>query len=213
MLATPGLLASHGGVGGAEVLDRVVASFENTVLTQSDVEREYRFELFLEGKMPTEMPDSAILKQACERLVSQKLLALESESGSAVSEALRAAALQDLDETRKRFANQEAYQSALASLGMTERQVLGRLVERRQILQTIDQRLRPAAAPEASEIETYYRETFAPEYARRNQGPAPPLAEVESQIRELLVQQKIDQLLAQWLEELKSSRQVRFHSF
>jgi hypothetical protein len=95
---------------------------------------------------------------------------------------------------------------------MSEQQLLGRLVEQRQILQTIDQRLRPTAAPEAAEIETYYRETFVPQYLQRNKAPAPPLTEVESQIRELVVQGKIDQLLAKWLEELKSSRRVTWHS-
>lgn len=197
----------------AQVLDRVLVSFENVAITQSDAEREYGIELFLEGKMPAEIPDPATLRQTCERLVDQRLLALEPAAGSASPEALRTAALQDLEEARKRFPNEGAYQSALESLRMNEQQLLGRLVEQRQILQSIDQRLRPAAAPEAAEIETYYRETFVPEYLQRNKGPAPPLTEVESQIRELVVQRKIDQLLALWLEELRSNRRVRWHSF
>jgi hypothetical protein len=41
----------------------------------------------------------------------------------------------------------------------------------------------------------------------------PPLTEVQGQIQEILVQKRIDQLLASWLEELKPSRAVRFHSF
>ena len=213
ILATPRILFSRGGAGQAEILDSVVVSIGNTGLTHSDVEREYRFELFQDGKMPAEIPDSRTLQQTCERLVSQRLLALEVETGAGVPEALQAAARQDLDDLRKRFPDQSAYQSALSKLGMTDEQVLARLIEHRQILQAIDQRLRPAAAPEAAEVEAYYRETFAPEYTHRQGAPAPPLAEVESQVREFVTEKKIDGLLAQWLEELKTSRQVRWHSF
>jgi uncharacterized Zn finger protein len=39
------------------------------------------------------------------------------------------------------------------------------------------------------------------------------LTEVQGQIREILAQKKIDELLASWLEELKPSRRVRFYSF
>jgi hypothetical protein len=214
-LFTATLLSASGRAAAErpQVLDRVLVSFGNVAITQSDAEREYAIELFLEGKMPAEIPDPTTLQQTCERLVNQRLLALESPAGSPVPEALRTAALQDLEEARKRFPNQGAYQSALESLHMNEQQLLGRLIEQRQILQTIDQRLRPAAAPEAAEIEAYYRETFVPQYLQRNKGPAPPLTEVESQISELVVQRKIDQLLARWLEELRSDRRVRWHSF
>jgi hypothetical protein len=194
-------------------LDRILVSIGDQATTQSDVQREYGIELLLEGKTPAEIPDPETLQQTCERLVNQRLLALESSTGEAVPEALKAAGLQDLEEVRKRFANPEAFQSALETLGINEQELLGRLIEQRQILQAIDQRLRPAAAPEAAEIESYYRETFVPEYLQKNKGPAPSLEEVKDQIQEVVVQKKIDQLLAQWLAELKSRRQVRWHNF
>jgi hypothetical protein len=214
LLAATSLSAARQAVAPQrEVLDRILASIGDEAITRSDVEREYGIELLLEGQAPGEIPDSATLRQTCERLVNQRLLALESSTSVAVPESLKAAALQDLEGVRKRFPNSDAYQSALETLGTNEQELLGRLIEQRQILQTIDQRLRPTATAEAAEIETYYRETFVPEYLRGNRGPAPPLAEVENQIRELVVQKKIDQLLAQWLEELKTRRQVRWHSF
>jgi hypothetical protein len=212
LAATPLFAARQAVAPQPEVLDRVLVSVGDEAITQSDAEREYGIELLLEGQEPAEIPDPATLRETCERLVNQRLLALESSPGAAVPEALKAAAARDLEGVRKRFPNPDAYQSALNTLGTNEQELLGRLVEQRQILQTIDQRLRPAAAPDAAEIETYYRETFVPQYLRSNKGPAPPLAEVENQIQEVLVQRKIDQLLAQWLEELKSRRRVRWHS-
>ena len=71
----------------------------------------------------------------------------------------------------------------------------------------------PAHPDEPSEVETYYRDTFTPEFKRRGTGTLPPLPQVEGQIREILTQQRIDKLLSQWVEELKSSHRVVFHSF
>jgi uncharacterized Zn finger protein len=54
---------------------------------------------------------------------------------------------------------------------------------------------------------------FTPQYTQTHGSAVPPLTEVQGQIQEILVQKRIDQLLASWLEELKPSRRVRFHSF
>lgn len=190
-----------------------MASFGAAVITQSDAEREHRFELFLEGEPAAAEPDRATLEKACERLVEQKLLALEAGPDFPAPSSFRAAALEDLGEVRKRYRNQEAYLSALRTLSMSEEEVLDHLEQQQWILKIVDQRLRPLATPEASEIEAYYRQTFVPEYTRKSAAPAPPLEEVESQVREILVQKKTNELLASWLEELKSSHQVRFHEF
>lgn len=196
-----------------ETLDRVVASIGNDAITASEVEEEYRFELFLEGNLPTAIPDDATFTRVRDRLVSQKLLRQEAETESSEQPDLIKQAAESLDEARRRYAREADFQAALQKLGMTEQQVLKRLEDQALTMWLIDQRLRPAAWVERSEIETYYAHTFVPEFSRRGSGPAPPLDEVESQIREILVQQKIDQLLAPWLEELKTGRRVRFHSF
>ncbi len=190
----------------------MVASIGNLAITASDVEREYRFELFLEGKSPAVTPDASALESACNRLIDQKLLAQESETDAPAADS-PAIQPERLEELRKNFSSPEAFRSGLRLLGMDEQHVLKRLGEREHILRTIDRRLRPAARVEASEIEAYYRDTFAPEYARRGAGPAPPLVDVDSQIREILTQKKIDQSLAAWLEELKSTHSVRMHPF
>jgi hypothetical protein len=149
----------------------------------------------------------------CEHLVDQKLLASEAEADAGAPEEYKEAAAAQLAEVRKKYSSEQAFQAALTNLGMDEQPVLARLTEQQRILHIVDQRLRPAAAPDDSEVQTYYRETFVPEYLARNGGPAPPLDQVESQIHEILVQQKINQLLTTWLDELRASRQVRFYAF
>jgi hypothetical protein len=199
-------------LSSAEILDRVVASIGDVAITQSDVEREYRLERFLDGQWPPPPPDNKALDQARERLVYQRLLLEEDTQGASRDAAVEKTAAEELDGLRKRFPSERDYQSALQSLHLDEKQILTALTDQQRILRIIEQRLRPAAAPATLDVESYYRDVFAPEYMRAHSTPVPPLTEVEGQIREILAQKKIDQLLASWLEELRPSR-VRFHSF
>jgi esterase/lipase superfamily enzyme len=56
-----------------------------------------------------------------------------------------------------------------------------------------------------AEIETYYKEQMVPKFAA---GQAPSLAESRRKIRELLVQQQIDQQLSSWLDTLRSQARI-----
>lgn len=197
----------------AETLDRVIASVGNSAITQSNVDRQYRFEHFLNGQWPAPPPESKSIEQVRERLIAQKLLLQEEPAEASRDAGLEKAAAEQLDAVRTRFRTRQDYESALHLLGMDEKEVLAALVDQQKILRIIDQRLRPAAAPATTDVESYYRDVFTPEYTRTHGPPVPPLADVEGQIQEILVQQRIDQLLASWLEELRPSRRVRSHSF
>jgi len=195
----------------AEVLDRVVASIGKVAITWSDVEREYRLERFLDGQWPPPAADTKSLDMARERLTYQRLLLEEETQNLSHDPALEKTAEEELAGVRRRFQSVQDYQNALSSLRMDEKGVLTTLVDQQRILRVIEDRLRPEAAPATPEVETYYREVFAPEFTRARGLPAPPLTEVQGQILEILVQKKIDQLLANWLAELRPSRNVRFY--
>ena len=196
----------------AEILDRVVISIGDVAITQSDVEREYRLECFLDGQWPAPPPDRKTLEQVRERLTTQMLLLEEETQDSSHDAALEKTAAEELDAVRKRFSSEPDYQSALHVLHMDEKQILTTLVEQQRIWRIVEQRLRPGAAPGTTDIESYYRDVFAPQ-SQMHGSAVPPLTEVQGQIQEILVQKRIDQLLASWLEELKPGRRVRLHSF
>jgi len=192
-----------------QTVDRVVASVGNTAITSSDVENELRLELFLEGKSLTDAdPDTATLDEVRDRLIDRVLLDEEARAGEIKVTPDNPAVDQRLDEIRKKFPNLAAYQAGLKALPMTEAGLRRNLAEQQTILQLVDQRLRPEATVEPSEIEAYYRKTLAPELARQGE-PAPPLAEVRDRIREILVQQKIGGLLEDWLKRLRAAREVK----
>jgi hypothetical protein len=195
----------------AEVLDRVVASIGEVAINRSDVEREYRLERFLDGQWPPPAPDAQALDMARERLTYQKLLLEEEAQDLSHEPALEKTAAEELAGVRRRFASEKDYRAALSSLHMDEKQVIQTLVDQQRILRVIEDRLRPEAAPATPQVESYYRDVFVPEYQSTRGQAVPPLADVQGQIQEILVQKRIDQLLANWLAELRPSRRVRFY--
>jgi len=194
----------------AQALDRVVAAVGRLAITQSDVMAEYRLEAFLEsGQLPSALPDPAAFQRVRDHLIDQKVLTEEAAAeGPEPADSSRSAADQ-LAALRQRFPSVEAFRSALGSLGTDEQHLLDRFENQERILRIIDGRLRPLANVESRQIEAYYRDRFLPEYAQNNKQTPPPLAQVEGQIREILVQQEIDRLLPSWLEKLRSTHRVR----
>ena len=196
----------------ADTLDSVVASVEDQAITGSDVINEYHFERFLEGQLPTGTPDQKERRAVLNRLISQTLLANQMRRLTGSSENETKNARETLKSVREKFPSQQAYDKALQSLGMTEQQVLKRLELYEHTLQMINDRLRPAALPDPSEVEDYYNKTFVPEYKSEQSGPPPPLDKIRDQIREILVQKKMNELLDNWLDRLKSAHRVTIHS-
>ena len=192
-----------------QTLDRVVAAVDDRAITQSDVETEYRLEVFLSGKHPDALPDHARSAQVRDRLIDRMLLSQEAEEQQVNPAEVSRNVEKAWTELRKSYPDQESFESALRVLGLDQEQVLRRLEQQERMLLLIDQRLRPAAWVERSQVETYYRDVFLPEYTKQQKPEPPPLAAVESQIRELLVQKEIDKLMESWLKEVRSLHRVR----
>ena len=198
----------------AETLDTVVASVGNLAITSSDVAQEYRLERFLDGQWPPPPPSSASLASAREHLTYQVLLTREENPGvDDKAESLKSATKR-LAALRGEYSHPGEFERALKDLGMTETELLARIAQQDLMLRLIDERLRPAASPSDDAIAEYYRSTFVPEFQKKNaSAPAPTLPEVEDGIREVLLQKRINELLDQWIDELKPTTNVQFHSF
>ena len=173
---------------------------------------EFHFERFLEGQSPTGTPDHKEKQAVLNRLITQILLTDQMQRPTGNSESRTKDARETLKSVREKFPSQQAYDKALQSLVMTEQQVLKRLELYEHTLQMINNRLRPAAVPDPNEVENYYKKTFVPEYKKEHSGPPPPLDKIRDQIREILVQKKMNDLLDNWLDRLKSAHRVTIHS-
>ena len=72
----------------------------------------------------------------------------------------------------------------------------------------METRLRPNIHIDSGSIETYYREKLLPEL-RQSGVKEVPLVQVSPKIRELLAQQRMNELLAAWLHDLRGQSDIR----
>ena len=206
------LLAVAPGDLRAETLDRIVVSIGNTGITGSEVEQEIRFSLFLDGRpQPSNLTEAEWLA-ARDRLIERTLLKEEAAAEGSDASGVNQEANRLLNEVRNLYPDESQYLAGLQAARCTQAEAHQRLVESVRIVRLINRRLLPNAWVNQREIETYYRQTFVPEHERKENTPAPPLEEVESVIREILIQQEVDRLLDEWIKEIQATRRVKMHS-
>jgi hypothetical protein len=206
------MAAFAGPPARAETVDRVVASVGHRAITASDVEKELRLEVFLEGKTPTSAePGPDTLNQARGRLIDRLLLEEEVDANGIEIPVSDESVAQRLHELRAKFPDSQAFEDGLRAVGISDDDLRQLLTKQAEVLLLIDRRLRPEAVVEAPEIEAYYHSTFIPDLARQGQRQPPALSDVEDRIREILVQEKINRLLEAWLERLRAARDVNLY--
>jgi hypothetical protein len=75
-------------------------------------------------------------------------------------------------------------------------------------MRLVDTRLRPNVSVDSKSIESYYNQQLLPQLRQSGEKDV-PLAEVTPKIKELLTQQQMNQLLMAWLQNLRSSSEIR----
>jgi hypothetical protein len=103
----------------------------------------------------------------------------------------------------------QKWQRLLATYGLKERDIEANLRGETQMMNFIEVRLRPNVHVHPEEVEAYYRTQIVPDMQKAGVKLV-TLQEIEPKIRELLVQQHIDELLDAWLHNLR--QQTPIHS-
>jgi hypothetical protein len=75
------------------------------------------------------------------------------------------------------------------------------------ILSFIQSRFGAGVRISQAETEDYYNKNFAPAFAKKNLKP-PPLKTVAPRIEEILLQQRVNGFLREWLQSLKDEGNV-----
>lgn len=201
LLAGICILAIAASLQAQEVVDRIVATVNGQPILQSDCDVEARYEAFLDGR------PAAATATILDRVIDQQLLLAQMKDVAAPSSA---EVEEKIAEVRRQIAAQDedGWRKALARYGMDEQDLRERVQVQLRVLRFVDQRLRPGVHVDAKAVENYYRETFLPQLKQRGAGEA-PLADVSARIEEILAQQQMDRLLADWLQELRKQASVR----
>jgi hypothetical protein len=196
--------AAHAG----EVIDRIVATVNGHIILQSDWDEALCYEALLSGRVLSEFTDED-RRSVLDRLIDQELLG-EQMKLSSFQHATEAEAAAQLDEARKLYADAvtlEGWQLVLARFGLTEKSLAEHVRQQIDLMRLVDAHLRPAVQIDSKTIEAYYREKFVPQLKQSGSGEV-PLADVSVKIRELLTQEKVNELMVSWLQSLRSESKV-----
>ena len=196
-----------------EVLDRVVAIVNNSVLLESDLEDEMRFAAF-EPFTAAGTGDSR--QAAMRRLVDRSLVEQQRKlqpSAPAISDADVDKQLMELRRSlpacaRASCTSDTGWKAFCEEHGFTPEQVRERWRTRMALLAFIEQRFRTGIRISEPEIADYYNKQFAPKFADKRLK-APPLAQVSARIQEILLQERVNVLLDQWLSSLRDQGDVQ----
>lgn len=203
------LLLAAAPLRAGEIIDRIVATVDNDVVLESDLDVALRFQALVKGT-PAAHASAAERAQEMQRLIDQSLLR-EQMSRASLPPAGQDEISKAVADLRARIpgaATPEGWQAALTAAGLSERDVEERVTAQIEISHFIDLRFRPGIRVDDTEVRKYYEETLLPEL-RAKGAAVPPLKDVSGKIQELLVEKSVNEQLDAWLKSLRSETRVR----
>jgi peptidyl-prolyl cis-trans isomerase SurA len=196
------------GRAAADVIDRIIATVNGSIILQSDWDEALCYEALLTNRTLAHFTDDD-RRSVLDRLIDQELLREQMKSAD-FAHATDAEVSARVAEARKQYpqaATTEAWQSLLAQYHLTEKDLFIHVREQIDLMRLVDARLRPTVEIDSKSIEAYYRDQFVPKLKQSGASEV-PLAEVSNKIRELLTEEKVSELLVSWLQTLRSEGQV-----
>ncbi|HLV87967.1 MAG TPA: SurA N-terminal domain-containing protein [Candidatus Sulfotelmatobacter sp.] len=193
---------------GAEVIDRIVAKVNGHIILQSDWDDALRYEALLNGRSTEQFGDED-RRAVLDRLIDQELLGEQMKS-SFFQHASEEEAASRVAAARKQYpeaSTDGGWKSVLSRFQLNEQEVVAHVKEEIDLARLVDAHLRPEVQIDSKTIEAYYREKFVPQLKQSGAGDV-ALADVSGKIRELLTQEKVNELLVSWLQSLRSESKV-----
>ena len=199
-------------LSAGDMLDRIVAKVNGHIILQSDWDDAARYEAFIDGR-PLDKLTNEDRKAALDRLIDQELLR-EQMNAADTTHATGEEVARRLQEIRKQYPKAESeqgWQQALVNFSLTENELKKRVALQLDLLRLVDAKLRPSVQIDSKSIESYYNQELLPQLRQSGSQPV-TLAEVTPKIKELLTQQKLNQLLTAWLHNLRAGSEIRLET-
>jgi parvulin-like peptidyl-prolyl isomerase len=193
----------------ADVIDRIVAVVNGNIILQSQWDENVSYEAFIEHRAAGQFTVEQ-RKAALDRLIDQELIRQQSQPAN-FHHATAAEVERRMSDLRQQYpeASDDArWQALLARYGLTETDLRQKVSNELEELRTVDAHLRPGVQIDSRSVENYYREKLLPEL-RAKGAEQVPLAQVAPEIKEILAQQRINDLLIGWLRTLRNLSSIR----
>jgi hypothetical protein len=191
-----------------EVIDRIVATVNGHIILQSDWNDALRSEALLSARSLSDFNDGE-RREVLDRLIDQELLAEQMKSAS-FQHASEEEAAGEIAAARKLYpqaATEDGWRALLSQFGLTEKSLTLHVEQQIDLMRLVDAHLRPAVQIDSKSVEAYYRDKFVPQL-KQSGADEVPLADVSAKIRELLTEERVNELMGSWLQSLRSESKV-----
>jgi hypothetical protein len=200
------LSAGAGRARGAEI-DRLLAAVNGQVITEGDLQVAVSLNPLI---FPGERIKPASRREALDRLVDLELMRQELRNFSIVAEN-EASLNERIDMLRRSLAEAEAIPVLLERLGLREDELDSFLRLEVNIMDFVELRFHSFAGVSEAEIRKYYDDRLTPQLKERGLQ-LPPLSQVSSRIEEILKEEKINDVLGQWLKDVRHNSNIEYFS-
>jgi hypothetical protein len=196
------------GIGQAQVVDRMVAVVNKHVILESELDQATRVEFLMQAK-PIERVTSVDRTIVLDRLIDRSLIDQQIVNPNMLDPAPEElkAKIEELRQGVPGASTNESWTNILAGYGLTQQDVEEQLTSQFRILRFIDLRFRGLVRIDKKAIAAYYQDHFLPEVRKRN-ASEPQLSEVSDKIEQILAEQRIDELLNNWLKTLRAQAHI-----
>jgi hypothetical protein len=189
----------------AVIIDRIALIIGNSIVKQSDIDRDTRVTEFLNGE-PLNL-SAAARKAATNRLIDQVFIRREIRVGD-YQMATPQEAENELAAIRKeRFRTDAVFEQGLRRYGLTPVELKAQFQWQLTVLQFIDARFKPAAYVSDAEIQKYYREHAAD--LKRKTGKS-SLDDLRQDITNILIEEKVNKLFFDWLDTQRKEAKIEY---
>ncbi len=192
-----------------DVIDRLVATVNGTAILLSDVDQAVRVEALLEGR-PLAAVSPAEQESTLQRLVDQELL--RQQMGRDFPPPTAAELSDRVRQVRAQIPgaqSEQGWTAILGQYGLSESELAERVAVQMQIGRFVESRLRPGIHVDSASVQAYYRDQLVPRLRSTGVMTEPPLSSVSQQIEDILVQQRMDEMLSAWLRNLRQQSRIR----
>jgi hypothetical protein len=190
----------------AVVIDRIAIVVGNSIIKDSDIDRDLRVTSFLNGD-PLDLTLAA-RKKAASRLIDQVFIRREIRVGDYPVATLQDADTQLQKLKSQRFKTDAAFEQALRRHGLTQLDLRTQFEWQLTVLKFIDVRFSHAVLITDEDIEAYYNQ-HAAELRREYPGKS-SLDDLREQIRDILNGEKVNQQFFAWLDEQRKDAKIQF---
>jgi len=185
--------------GHAELVDHVVAAVNNEVLTLSELRQAMAFNAALGGKGSGRRLEAETLQG----IINRRLL-LQEAYRLRVAQVSEQEVATEVSRLRQRLGTEAAFRDFLTRTDMTEAQLAKLLGERLLVERFVEKKIGIFARVNRDEVQAYFHDHPGEFKDKR-------FAEVQKQVTAYLSEQKVNQQLDKYVEELRSRASIRIN--